>query len=129
MKMPQRLKSIDAQAAARLKDEGALMVDVREGGEFARSRIPGSQNIPLSRLEQSELPHGPGQPVVFFCAGGNRTSVHAARLAEKAGRAKAYVLAGGLSAWGQAGLPVESGSAGQSGTQAGPGFLSRLFAR
>lgn len=127
--MSRKLKSVDAHAAARLKDKGALMVDVREGGEHARSRIPGSQNIPLSRLELSELPLGPDQPVVFFCAGGNRTSIHAARLAEKAGAAEAYVMAGGISAWGQAGLPVESGSAGQNDGPTGSGFLSRLFGR
>lgn len=126
--MPRNLKSIDAQTAAKLMNEGSLMVDVREGGEYARTRIPGSQNVPLSRLELSELPLEPGQAVVFFCAGGNRTDVHAARLAAKAGAAEAYVMQGGLSAWGLAGLPVESGTR-QSEDHPGSGLLARLFGR
>ena len=83
--MASSLKSIDAATAAKLMDQGALMVDVRESGEYARARIPGSQNIALSRFESSELRLGPDQAVVFFCASGNRTRVHAGRLAEKAG--------------------------------------------
>jgi rhodanese-related sulfurtransferase len=124
--MAGKLKSIDAATAARLREQGALMVDVREDGEFARSRIPMSQNLPLSRLEVSALPLGPDQPVVFYCASGNRTTVAASRLAIKAGAAKAYVMAGGISSWGRAGLPVESGRQGaaQSG---GKSFFSRLL--
>jgi rhodanese-related sulfurtransferase len=106
--MTRALKSIDAHAAARLREEGALMVDVRESGEYASLRIPDSANIALSRLQSADLPLGPNQSVVFFCASGSRTNVHAARLAAKAGTAEAYVLEGGLVAWGRAGLPVES---------------------
>lgn len=128
--MARNLKNVDAHAAARLMQEGALMVDVRESGEYARARVPGSQNITLSRLELAELPLAPNQAVVFFCASGNRTSVYAARLAQKAGAAEAYVMQGGLSAWGRAGLPVESGSGGQSDDASRrPGFFSRMFQR
>ena len=104
------------------------MVDVRESGEFARVRIPRSQNIALSRFEISELPVSPGQAVVFFCASGNRTNVYAARLAEKAGEAEAYVMVGGISAWGAAGLPVESGS-GQGNDAPRDSIFGRLFSR
>ena len=31
--------------------EGAVLVDVREPGEFAAKRLAGSVNVPLSRLE------------------------------------------------------------------------------
>ncbi len=103
------LTLIDPEAAAELMDGGALMVDVRESAEYAQARIPGSENVALSGLEASELPLAPGQAVVFFCASGNRTNVHAARLAAKAGAAEAYVLEGGLSAWARAGLPIDLG--------------------
>lgn len=121
-------KSIDPATAARLRDEGALMVDVREPGEFARGRIPMSQNLPLSRLEVSGLPAGPGQAIVFYCASGNRTTVAAGRLAAKAEGLPAYVLAGGISAWMRAGLPVESGRTAEgegAGERSGRGFFSR----
>ncbi len=128
--MARTLKNVDAHGAAKLKDKGALMVDVRESGEYARSRIPGTQNIALSRLEITNLPLAPDQAVVFFCASGNRTNVNAARLAEKAGAAEAYVMQGGLYAWDAAGLPVESGSARQGDDAGrGAGFLSRIFSR
>ena len=125
--MTRTLKSVDARTAARLKDEGALMVDVRESGEYASLRIPGSANVALSRLELIELPLGREQSVVFFCASGGRTNVHAARLAAKAAAAvEAYVLEGGIGAWGRAGLPVESG---EDEDGPAPGFLARVFSR
>ena len=107
--MAQTLKGVDADTAARLQGDGALLVDVREDGEYAQAHIPGSELVPLSRFEASELSLSPGQAVVFFCASGNRTNVHAARLAAKAGGADAYVMQGGIAAWWQAGLPVETG--------------------
>jgi rhodanese-related sulfurtransferase len=120
------MKSVAPEAAAELMRAGALMVDVREDGEFAQARIPGSHSLALSRLEMGELPLAEGQAVVFLCASGNRTNVHAARLARKAGDAEAYVMAGGLSAWSRAGLPVETG---RSGEEPRGGLLSRLFPR
>jgi rhodanese-related sulfurtransferase len=125
--MARGLKTVDAHTAAKLHKDGALLVDVRESGEHAQARIPGSQLVSLSRFGMSELPLAPGQAVVFFCASGGRTSAHATRLAEKAGTADAYVMQGGISAWRQAGLPVESGSG--SSEDVRPGFLSRVFGR
>ena len=122
------LTPVDPAAASRLHRDGALLVDVREPGEYARSRIPMSHNLPLSRLETSALPAGEGQAVIFLCASGNRTTIAAARLAGKAGSAPAYVLAGGLSAWSRAGLPVVQGRAEEPGQRApARGLLSRWF--
>ncbi|MEO8668589.1 MAG: rhodanese-like domain-containing protein [Bauldia sp.] len=123
--MARMLKGVDARGAAKLMKDGALMVDVREPGEYARGHIPGSQNVALSRFNLAQLPLGEGQAVVFFCASGNRTTVNAARLAAKAGSADSYVLQGGISAWGREGLPVESGSQGEGGKQRG--FFARMF--
>ena len=106
--MTANLKNIDAPTAAKMQENGALLVDVREDGEYEMAHIPGSELVPLSRFEESALTLAPGQAVVFFCASGNRTNVHAARLAAKAGDADAYVMQGGIKAWAQAGLPVET---------------------
>jgi rhodanese-related sulfurtransferase len=118
------LKNIDACTAAKLQKDGALLVDVREAGEYAQMHIPGSQLVSLSRFGMSELALGPGQKVVFFCAGGNRTAANATRLMEKAGKHDAYVMAGGIGAWRSAGLPVESGGGDQAGRG---GFFSRML--
>jgi len=107
--MAAMLKPVDAATAARLKDQGALLVDIREPGEYARVHIPGSANVALSGFQNATLALGPGQPVVYLCASGNRTAVYAAQLAAKAGATEAFVLAGGISAWMGAGLPTETG--------------------
>jgi rhodanese-related sulfurtransferase len=118
------LENIDAQTAAKMQKDGALLVDIRESGEYAQMHIPGSELVSLSRFGMKELTLEPGQKVVFFCAGGNRTAANATRLAEKAGKHDAYVMAGGIGAWRQAGLPVES-DAGEQGPRSG--FFSRML--
>jgi len=126
--MTKGLKGVDVAGAAELMKAGALMVDVRESHEYAGTRIPGSLNAALSRLEATEIPAGDGQPIVFFCASGARTSFNAGRLAAKAGGTEAYVMSGGISAWSRAGLPVErGGGAGGSEASRRGGFLSRLL--
>lgn len=101
------LKTISADDAARLVDDGAaLLVDVREPDEHARARIPGAVSLPLSRIEQADLVLKPGQPVLFHCRSGARTDAHAPRLAILAGTSEAYAIAGGIEAWKRAGLPV-----------------------
>lgn len=101
------LPQISAAEAKRLIDQGAVLIDIREPDEFARERIPGAQLVPLSRFDATALPAAPGQAVLFHCKSGGRTLGHAARLKAKAGAArKAAVLAGGIEAWKQAGLPV-----------------------
>ncbi|HZP20107.1 MAG TPA: rhodanese-like domain-containing protein [Bauldia sp.] len=120
------MKTIDAGKAAKLHDGGAMLVDVREPGEFARSRIPGSRNLPLSRLASGELGLAPGQAAIFLCASGGRTTMYAAHLSQKAGNSPAYVLSGGLSAWAAAGLPVEAGGT-EEGRGWGAGLLKRLW--
>jgi len=101
------LKTITPEAAARLLHEGgATLVDVREPDEHARERIPGAQNLPLSKLEEAELALHDGKPVLFHCRSGARTQGNATRLTAKAGLVEAYVVEGGLEAWKRAGLPV-----------------------
>jgi rhodanese-related sulfurtransferase len=120
------LKNIDAPTAARMQKDGALLVDIREAGEYAQMHIAGSELLSLSRFGMSELPLAPGQAVVSFCAGGNRTAMNATRLVEKAGKHAAYVMAGGINAWRQAGLPVETGG-GEQGSRGG--FFARMLGR
>lgn len=95
-----------ARAAAMLRAGEAMLVDVREADERARTRIPGSAHLPLSRLEEAELAVQQGKPVLFHCASGRRTAENAARLGARAEGCDAYILEGGLSAWRSAGLPV-----------------------
>lgn len=84
----------------------AVLVDIREADEFVQQRPKGALSRPLSTLGQAPVNAPPGQAVIFTCLSGMRTSMNAARLAASAG-GPCYVLAGGLSAWSKAGLPVE----------------------
>jgi rhodanese-related sulfurtransferase len=97
------LQTIDPMSAKQLIDEGAILVDIREADEFARERIPGARNRPLSDL--SRLEAGGANVMIFHCRSGNRTQVNAQRLGAAAG-CQAYILQGGLDAWKKAGLPV-----------------------
>lgn len=87
------------------RDEGALVLDVRETGERLQGYVPGSIHIPYGRLRErlGELPQG--RPVAAYCATGVRSSL-ATGLLREAGF-DASNIRGGFSAWQGAGLPVE----------------------
>jgi rhodanese-related sulfurtransferase len=102
------LKTITPQEAARLvREESAMLVDIREPDEYARERIEGARNLPLSRLDEADLAVHQGKPVLFHCRTDVRTQRNAARLAAKTGPDReAYIVEGGLDAWKRAGLSV-----------------------
>ncbi len=92
-----------------LLDQGeALVIDVREPGEFAAEHIAGAVNLPLSSFDPARLPAADGKTVILQCAGGKRSGMALDRCAEAQAAIDAH-LAGGLGAWKSAGLPVERG--------------------
>ncbi len=102
------LQKISPQRAKSLIDSGAVLVDIREGDERARASISGSAHMPLSKIESFKAaPAAAGQVIIYHCKSGNRTSVNAAKLQEKAD-CEAYILDGGIDAWRAAGLPLAS---------------------
>ncbi|MFM8747380.1 MAG: rhodanese-like domain-containing protein [Aestuariivirga sp.] len=100
------LKAVTAAEARRLAAQGALLVDIREPGEYLGENIPGALNAPLSRL--GETPVGAAAAVVFYCKSGARTRMNAEALAASTD-AEAYILDGGIEAWKAAGYPVSPG--------------------
>jgi rhodanese-related sulfurtransferase len=100
------MQSLAPADAARMLQDGATLVDIREPDEFARAHVAGARNLPLSGLATSQLAVPPGQAVLFQCRSGGRTEANAAALAAKAGDHAAFLVAGGLEAWQRAGLPV-----------------------
>lgn len=94
------------ELAAMLRDDTALVVDVREAGEYAGGHIPGAINQPLSAFDPARLPDPQGRLLVLNCAGGKRSGI----ALEQCAAARASVtthLAGGIGAWKAAGLPLE----------------------
>ena len=97
-----------AAATMLINREDALLVDVREPGEFGAGHALGAKNVPLARIDDgaNDLARRKERPLVVYCDGGDRSARAAAAL-RKQGFARVTRLDGGLGAWQQAGLPVE----------------------
>ncbi|NQV09668.1 MAG: rhodanese-like domain-containing protein [Cyanobacteria bacterium] len=91
------------QLADQLRSDPISVVDVREPVEFSSGSIPGSRNIPLSRLGRTSLPEG---PLVLVCQSGNRSAKGLAELLQRVHPDRLSDLSGGIDAWQQAGLPI-----------------------
>lgn len=80
------------------------ILDVREDSEVAQGTIPGAVHIPLGDLgaRLSELDRT--VPVIAICRSGNRSATAADTL-NQAGFT-ADTMAGGMTAWQEAGLPT-----------------------
>jgi rhodanese-related sulfurtransferase len=100
---------VDAARATQLINrEDALVVDVREPGEFGTGHILGAKNVPLKRIDAGEVDFAKNKdkPLIVCCDSGNRSAKAAAAL-RKLGFTQVHNLNGGIGAWRQAGLPVE----------------------
>ena len=95
-----------AQATQLINREDALVVDVRDPGEYGAGHILGAKSLPLSRLGDVELSKRKDRPIIVYCDGGERASKAMSAL-KKQGFTRVVNLSGGLRAWQQAGLPVE----------------------
>jgi rhodanese-related sulfurtransferase len=91
--------------------EDALVLDVRETGEWSSGHIQGARHIALAQLEKriSELDKFKDRPIIIYCASGNRSSSACGQL-KKGGFEKVFSLDGGISAWLSANLPVTTKS-------------------
>jgi rhodanese-related sulfurtransferase len=96
-----------AQATHLINREDALVVDVRDPGEYGAGHILGAKNVPLSRLSDGELTKRKDRPVIVYCDGGGERSSKAIAVLKKQGFTRVANLTGGLRAWQQAGLPIE----------------------
>ena len=96
-----------AEAVRLINREKGVLIDVSEPAEFAAGHAAGARNVPLGRLAGAkEVPSNKTLPLVLLCASGARSS-RAAAMLRKAGHEKAVSLAGGLSAWREAGFPID----------------------
>ena len=95
----------------------AVVIDVREPSEFETGHIPGAINIPRGVLEfqvdahpavanvsDPALSHKE-RPIVVVCRTGGRAALSAVNL-QRLGFADVRSITGGVTAWGEAGLPL-----------------------
>jgi rhodanese-related sulfurtransferase len=95
---PQRVAEV-------LDDERWQVVDVREPYEREAGHIAGTRHIELERLASQAETIDRDRPVVFYCRLGARSAM--ASQAFQAAGYEAYNMTGGLTAWAEAGLPLE----------------------
>ncbi|RSN11433.1 sulfurtransferase [Nonomuraea sp. WAC 01424] len=86
------------------------LIDVRTPGEFDAAHIPGSRNVPLDlrRAHGDVLRAHLDERAVLVCHSGRRAG-QAGRVLADAGLPGLRVLAGGISAWQDAGAPLTTG--------------------
>jgi len=101
--------TVSVSEASALHDAGAFVLDVREPSEFAAGHIAGATLIPLGELatRTSEVPHD--KTVVVVCHSGNR-SAQGRDILRQAGFTNVTSMAGGMTDWSAAGLPVTTGT-------------------
>lgn len=83
----------------------AQVIDVRPPEQFATGSVPNARNIPLGELGQRGGELRKDRPVILVCNTG-RTAFGAASKLKAGGIGEVYVLAGGVAAWREAGLPI-----------------------
>jgi len=96
---------VSVDDADELRQAGALVLDVREPAEWATGHIEGATLISLGELEArvGELPRD--RDIVVVCRSGNR-SAQGRDVLLAAGFAAVTSMAGGMTDWIAAGLPV-----------------------
>src|SRR6266545_87913 len=99
------IDEVDARGAQAL--DGALFVDVREREEWEEGHLPGAVHVSRGNLESRIEGVAPDkqQPVVLYCATGNRSAFAAKSLAEL-GYEHPVSLTGGFTDWKRNGYEV-----------------------
>ena len=72
-----------------------------------RVRCPGARNVQVDKVDEKLRDIKKDKPLIVVCATGSRAGKAAAQLRAN-GYGEVYVLAGGLAAWREAGLPIRS---------------------
>jgi rhodanese-related sulfurtransferase len=86
----------------------AVVIDVRDAGEYQAGHIANARHIPEAQLagRMKELEKFKSRPIIVSCRSGNRAAAVSGML-RRQGFAEAVALRGGIVAWQQASLPLE----------------------
>lgn len=92
-------RSLSAEEARRLlkSDSTLSLIDVREVEEFRESHVPGSVNLPLSRLEEWSADLPADGDYLILCRSGRRSQLAADDLTRRGVSARS--IEGGIQAW------------------------------
>jgi len=91
-----------------LKDGKAVLIDVREPAEYNSMSIKHARNLPLSQItiDEAHLPKHRHKKLVIHCQSGKRSMMACEKLVDAP--FDVWNLEGGILAWKDAGLSVES---------------------
>ena len=100
------VKTLSPAEARDLALKGAaLLVDVRESGEWASSRIAGAVHAPMSRLRELAPLLPQDRQIIFYCHSGAR-SAQAISICQALGLPHDVHMGGGVIGWRAQGFPL-----------------------
>jgi rhodanese-related sulfurtransferase len=105
------IASINSKELSQLLETNqVILVDVREPEEHQRSSIKGARNIPLSVIGVEHITgeETVNKKIVLHCQLGKRSMAACQKLIASNYPDELFNLEGGISAWTQAGLPVNA---------------------
>jgi rhodanese-related sulfurtransferase len=99
-----------SEAVAMMNRQDAVLLDVRTDEEYKSGHIANSVHVPVGLLSQrlGELSKHKSKPIVVLCRTGQRSAT-ACSMLRKQGFGPIYRLAGGITAWQGANLPLAKG--------------------
>lgn len=102
------IPAVGVEEVGELMADGALLVDIREQEEWDEARIAGAELKPMSAIDDwwQDLPTD--RTVILYCRSGQRSARVVQALIGQTELDNVVDMRGGIIAWDQAGLPVES---------------------
>ncbi|MBI2708388.1 MAG: rhodanese-like domain-containing protein [Actinobacteria bacterium] len=104
---PVDVPEIDVDELRRRREQGAVLLDVRQPDEYESGHVPGARLIPLPEVPDRLAEVPAGETVLVICKTGGRSRRAAEYL--RANGVDAVNVAGGTMAWIEAGHPVDAG--------------------
>jgi len=103
-------KSIDIQESAELIHEGALVVDVRELGEYNEAHLADSVLIPLGEISAEKViqANPTNKKILIHCRSGKRSKMAANILVDQNYTGEIFDMDAGINGWIESGQPVIS---------------------
>ena len=113
-KIKESIREVDPkevhEAASNGNGGAPLLVDVREQHEYEEGHIPGAVHVPRGHLESriESKASDKSQPVVLYCASGQRSALAAHTLQSLLGYEDVASMNGGITLWKDRGYDVET---------------------
>jgi rhodanese-related sulfurtransferase len=104
------IPEVDVVELSERRDEGAVVIDVREPDEWLEQRVPGAVLIPLGEVPE-RVGEVPTDGTVYVICGSGPRSARAVEHYRSLG-IDAVNVAGGTRAWAAEGFPTDSGPGG-----------------